>query len=663
MFLKLFEQGLEGGGHARDLGEAGEGGNPVDRMDPAIDFEKLFESRRFRVGLVENLQDGAQIRERGGQVGNEGFPEVGLKVGLGLGAARGLVENGEPAGARDGGGARERALYLKGASLWHQGDRAGAREHFFELLALPEAERRVFTLPAEFNLARSEEPEEARRHFATLRAQIDDGWEDVFGLAVASLGEEARLALEEGDDARAVALYATQASHGSPSGVLSLLFVARQLVSDEARLDRALGDPLVQRLIATYLWTRSVESWWSEGSPSHSASELLERLAGLPNVAGGDRLAAALFRAGRFEEAQRLVEREDSAIAHWVKAKLFLRRGQREAADRELERAAEGYPLSELWTFEYSPEYVPRQQIELERSIIALSHDDFDAAMRHAMAGCSWEDVAYLAERVLDVEALKRLVDVNPSPLDACAGLASSTWLATSQPMALRAILARRLLRVEREREALRYFEGETKALAEKYVVALEAARAERAPLVRAAHWYEAAKVAREHGMELLGFEGPPDLRWTGGNYFWAEPSLDGGQSTEEARRCVASAPKFPVRFHYREIASRLAEQAASAVSPRSQAFTALLCKAASYVKWGDPAREAELWRRAVNEGPLLKEPMNFGSECPEPRFVPPPEHHRPFHVRKRSLALGGLAVLGLVAVGVLVARRRARRP
>lgn len=126
--------------------------------------------------------------------------------------------------------------------------------------------------------------------------------------------------------------------------------------------------------------------------------------------------------------------------------------------------------------------------------------------------------MAYLAERVLDVEALKRLVDANPSPLDACAGLASSTWLSTSQPVALRALLARRLLRAEREREALRYFEGETRALAEKYVVALEAARAERAPLVRAAHWYEAAKVAREHGMELLGFEGPPGLRWTGGN-------------------------------------------------------------------------------------------------------------------------------------------------
>jgi tetratricopeptide (TPR) repeat protein len=480
-------------------------------------------------------------------------------------------------------------------------------------------------------------------------------------LAVASLGEEAKLALAEGDDARAATLYAKQASHGSVSGSQSLLFLARQLVSDQGRLDGALGDPVVQRLIATYLWTRSAESWWTEGSPSQSASELLERLSGLPSLAGADRLAAALFRAGRFEDAQRLVEKEDSAIAHWVKAKLLVRQGKREAADRELERAAEGYPLSELWTFDYSSDFLPRQQVELERSILALAHDDFDGAMQHALAGCGWEDVAYLAERVLDVDTLLRLVDANASKPDVCANVDVHIWPPVKRPVALRALLARRLMRVGRGREALRYFEAEPRKLAEQYVTALEAATAERAPLVRAAHLYRAAHLARRDGMEVLGFEGAPDFHWTGGSFALVQAPLDGGQSPEEVRRCVGSAPKFPVRFHYRAVASRLAEQAANEVSPRSQAFTALLCKAAKYVRWEEPERVRALWHRAVKEGPLLKEAMVFGVECPEPRFVPPPERHRPFHVRKRWLGLLGVAVVA--AAGLVVARRRARRP
>lgn len=615
------------------------------------DFPFEFLSRRDET--LAQLPDGLFMLEAGRLVSPPTHPFT-------------VAELEEPAQSFEGASEEAVALYRSGARLWSRRDAQEPMRDFFEkLLALPEAERRPLTLPAEYSLAENSEPAEARQRFARVRELAAQGWLDPRGLAVASLGEEARLARDAGDDTRAIALYAEQASHGSQRGAVSLLFVARDLIAHEARLDRALVDPLAQRLISTYLWTRSQEDWWSERAEGPTSVQVLERLMKVPHVAGADRLAAALFRAGRFEDAARMVEKEETPIAHWVKAKLLLRRGQREAADRELEQAAAGYPLAESWSVAYQPDFRPRQQVELERTILALSRDDFEGALRHAETSCSWEDVAYLAERVLDLESLKKHVDgpaPDPSPCAAYKGAdevdTDNSWKVVDQHRGLRRVLARRLLREGRGAEALGYFEPALRAEAERYLKAL-AQPGEG--LARAQALYVASTIARDKGMELLGYEGAPDFNWTEGSYApRAEFQADAGLSDEEWRRYQASGPTHAMRFHYRAVASHLAEQAADLVSPRSQAFTALLCKAAVYVNSRDDERVAQLWRRAVKEGPLLSEPMVFAQECPTPRFEPPPSPKRqPLHLRKRTLVFGGAAGLGVVALIVGLRRRK----
>lgn len=578
-----------------------------------------------------------------------------------------VVEHDAFAASGDGAGPREQALYEKGAPLWHEYKRDASRPPFEKLLALPERERKAYTLPALYSLAESSEPTEAHRHFEQLRALVEAGWADPLGLAAASLGEEAKLALTAGDDARAITLYARQAAHGSENGATSLLFVARQLLTDEARLKKALAEPMVQRLMATYLWTRSTEWWWENNGHAEAQAPamntVLAHLLALPHVAGGDRLAAALFRAGRFEEAARLVEPEQSPIAHWVKAKLLLRRGERVKADQELEAAAAGYPLSERWTQDFDLDFRPRQQIEMERTIIALGRDDFDGAMRHAEASCSWEDVAYLVERVLDVETAKRLLSAPAPTVNPCKELeplqqqdSNDAYAVVNQREKLKVVLARRLLREGKGRDALPWFDDTLRPDAEKYLAALSD---EGTGLTRAQHLYEAAQLARHKGMELLGYEGTPDYASFEGMY---DPGLeldhDAGVSDEEWRRYTASGPRYPMRFQYRAQASRLAELAANQVDHRSQAFTALLCKAAAWVGSGDQARVEALWKRSVKEGPYLQEPIIFAEQCPEPRFVPPPVKVKPFHVRIRWIVLGG-GVLALGALGLVLARRR----
>ncbi len=587
-----------------------------------------------------------------------------------------VVEYGEPQDAREGGGARERELYLEGAAFWHQNHRDLAASRFRTLLQLPEAQRKRFTIPAEFMLARATSNDElAASHYEKARAAAEAGFDDALGLALASLGEEARLALWRRNDARAVELYALQAAHGSRQGRASLLFVARLLVADQDRLAAALVSPVVQRLMAAYVWSRGAEAWWADDPKLPSPETVLARLAELPSVSSGDLLAAALYRAGRYEDAEHFARGSNTAVAHWVLAKLALRAGRPADADAQLAEAAQRVNIDEDWgSF---TDYRPRQQIEVERAILALGRDQFDEALLHLQASCSWQDIAWVAERVVDVDSLKRAVDAQPAK-DPCrlrlrpggdepepladGGRADDAlddgtgFWGTNQPQALRRLLARRLLRQGRGPEAFNYFDSATRPHAEAYVAALEAGRHAGNHFERARQLMTAAELAAHHGFEMLSTEVTPDYRWTGGDYdpFHEEwgggvDVRDAGLSAEEQRRFAQSAPADPHRFHYRHLASHLAEEAANQVDPRSQAFTALLCRAAKFVADRDDARVRHLWRRSVKEGPLLSEPMVFARDCPEPRYVDPKVTPKPFHLRKRWLALGAL---GLRAAG-----------
>jgi hypothetical protein len=377
----------------------------------------------------------------------------------------------EPERARTGGGAQEAELYQAGAQAFRAGGTAQARARFLEVLELPEQERRRFGPFAAYMLGRmAQSIEEAQRYFNEVRELVRKGSEDPLGLAVASFGEEGQALLREGEDVEAVRRYALQAAHGSQSGAISLLWVARALARDEERLRRALAHPLGQRLLTTYAWTRGRDSWWSGEEERHPLPGLLERLAAVPNLAGADRLAAAAWSAGRFDLAERF------------------------------------------------------------------------------------------------------------------AGKVSPDW-----------------------------------------------------------GWVDA-----DYGLGHEESKGNKELT-----------------TQEESQRCAAHTPPHSVRFHYRSTAADLAEEAAALVPPRSQAYAALLCKAARFSSRSDPERTARLWKTYVQKGALLHEQWVFGQQCPEPDFArlklkqearPPPQKHW----RRRTLAAAaGVVLLPLVAGGFLLLRRR----
>lgn len=586
-----------------------------------------------------------------------------------------VVVDAEPDGVRDRGGPQERSLYQQGADAFHRDDHPAAIRSFTALLALPADERRHRSTWAMFMLGRMGDV----KAFARVRALVDDGFFDDLGLAVASLGEEARVLREAGRDADAVTLYARQARLGADHS--SLLIVARDLVDDDGpRRRKALRSPVVQRLLASFAMNRGDENPAQIGV-------VLNELAAIKGVSFPDRVAAAAWRLGRFDVASRLVRAEpDTPLSLWVQAKLALRAGQAQDAALLLARASRAFPahaggridVDEGWA---GPQPGQREQVLGDEAVLALLRQDYAFALERLLtAGVYWQDAAHVAERVLTVDELMAFVTAHPalsSPENPHGG--DDTWT-------LRHLLARRLVRAGRLQEARLLFDDhDDKPVLEAIdaLIGLEVGHDRHGAgssdhpssidVDAAQRLQHASLLVRRHGLQLLATELGPDYAiWDGEYQTPFEDSLP--LPDDEQRRVTQSAPRPDTRFHYRQVSASMLQDAASHVPPRSQAYAALLCEAA-WAARGDRDEVQRLWHRYVDHGAVVDFTGAFGASdnaCPAADF----DGARTFearqlersHPRRRApsrwmITLALLGIVGIVAGVVAIVRPRSPPP
>jgi hypothetical protein len=462
---------------------------------------------------------------------------------------------------------------------------------------------------------------------------------------------------------------------------------------------------------------------------------------GIDHVAGADRLAALAYRVGRYDFASALVARERSALASWVSAKLALRRGDTAAAVQAYAQASKGFPVTDS-----SVEPAGAQLIKGEQAVLTLSRGQyvealgylFDVASRRDNAGVNDDsvsdvaydsDMAYIAERVLTTDELKHFVDsrvpASALPPTPSPDAGADAYYALHQTTAdtLRYLLARRLVRDGRIDEALPYFPadddprysafswegGQTtrkplqlRKLARDYAAALDEAQHAWTRTNRARGWFDAATLAKQSGMELMGYEQGPDFNDIDGAFAGgsgrsgvisarvdrasdagaaraaavpdtpaarAEVDLAGPFVTaDEKHRYAASESKPLTRFHYREIAADYIVKAADGLPPRSQAFAAVLCRGTDWMHNDDPARARGFYQRYVKEGAYVDFGGPFGTRCPEPDFRAAATFtytqvwqnvKRDAGRNKKRVALIGLLIAaGVIGVGVWRYRR-----
>ncbi|HEY2107731.1 MAG TPA: hypothetical protein VGH29_18170 [Candidatus Binataceae bacterium] len=633
-------------------------------------------------------------------------------------------------------------LYLAGAIDFKRGKFAPALNRFQAVLLLPEAQRRARATWSAYMLGRSYaaqgDTEQAVQAFQLTRSLVVQGAPDPLGLALASYGEEARVYLRRAksclngnqvppaataqyssDIARAVALYARQAAHASVSGVWSLRIVANDLLSTDTRVRACVSDPMVQRLLVAYVLANfndspAWRSYWTEPEPSQPSSpapifiSLVDAIQarGLDHPAGADRLAAAAYRIGRYDLARQLADQASGPLAAWIKAKLALQKGDLSTAAAFYAEASRAFPP----LHDRAPVLDEANEALLlgEQGVLTLARGEYVEALAqlYPMAETYCGDVAYIAERVLTVDELKRFVDAGfaaATPTPGPQGQSRLTgspqpdveppienWLVQDPSKSLRNLLARRLVREGRYREAMDYFEEESsppgssdhkmvRKQVELYALALHDTAHRWGAVARARAWYQAALLARGSGMEMMGYEGPPDYFATGGAFDWGLGQLKLGHDfvTEDERaRFTASVAQPDLRFHYRYVAVAQASRAADLLPPRSQAFAAVLCHATGWMistrgaeyRSGaeDKARSSELVRqlyhRYLTQGPYVPWATHFGNRCPDPDFDSAAIFYRTqwikkaHHLGRHYQLLIGMALL-LGALGLVIRR------
>ncbi len=559
----------------------------------------------------------------------------------------------------------EFADYFEGALAWHDPalvTKDHARSAWERLLGRPATERRFKSTWAAFMLGKSWEntdPEKALGYFKQVRELARKGFVDSLGLAVASLGLEGRVYLRQTNYARAIELYLEQFATGDSGAAASLRFVAAQaLKSDPATLEALARDARAQRVLTAYLVSEPLsdpgEAEGADRSLNHARRWLAAvESAGIRDLDSAEKLALAAYRVNQMDLAQRWIKRAPNApVAQWLEAKLLLRAGKLDQAARLLARVAPLFPV-EARTNEvprvalkdalYVPEgslssgCVPvERQVLGELGALRLARREYAKALDALLNAGFWMDAAYVAERVLTVDELKKYVDSH-WPAVSANQVAEETEQYGEQEISparlreqIRYLLARRLARAFRSHEARQYYPAQWLAQFDEFVRVLGAAWDESLPSdQRARAFFAAAWITRTNGMELIGTEVEPDWHIHQGDFeegVWLRDRLEPPAasvvlaSADELSRAAQHVPEPPARFHYRYQAAALAWEAARLMPDNSDETARVLWTAGTWLKNRDPKTADFFYKALVRRNRKTA----LGAEADRRRWFPP---------------------------------------
>ncbi|HEX5220173.1 MAG TPA: hypothetical protein VFZ59_11450 [Verrucomicrobiae bacterium] len=510
-----------------------------------------------------------------------------------------------------------------------------ARNAWERLLARPATDRQYKSVWAAFMLGKSwEETDDAKavEYFQRTRDLAKRGFADSIGLAAAALGREARAELRRRNFERAIALYLEQYAAGDSSAAQSLQVAAQgALEGDHDQLEALARTESARGIITAYLISSTAATSMDDDAALRPARAWLDVMesAGVNDVTSAEQLALMAYQRGEFAIAERWLKRaKGSPVGYWLQAKLCLRAGKVAPAAALLTRAtsllpvqSEGAPtkatefadsLLAMRNRRWSENNSARQAILGELGVLRLSRGEFEQALDALLRSGFWEDAAYVAERVLTLDELKRYVDSNWPSVNPEASGTDTEVKTLSQKLNtdIRYLLARRLTRESRGKEAREYFPLEWQSRLDGLVSALNDGWNETLPAgQRAKSLFAAACVARTNGMELLGTELAPDWFVRGGDFDFGltlrdretnEPAMTVNVATDvELNRARQHGADPEVRFHYRYQAALLAWEAAKLLPDNSAETARVLCVGGTWLKTRDP-ETADLFYKSL---------------------------------------------------------------
>lgn len=555
---------------------------------------------------------------------------------------------------------RDIADYWKAASAWRGGDLAAARAAWQAILDLPESERRHRAVWAAWMLAKTS-PDQATAvpFYQKSVALADGGCCDALGLSSLAMGW---LAMVETDPVAKLKGYFEAACSGNEDMLVSLRQQLPVFLDDEAAMERAAADPLA-REVATALSFVMHQDPELPAKPDADAKdtwlELLEKHPSGMTSPSAAKAAWMCYGRADFDAARRwlTLAPQDLGEVLWLKAKLALRDGKLDEAARLFAKAAPFYQftpgeqppepmLDETCWYEHATRRDwARGQFQADRAIVHIGRGEFLRAMDFLTKASYNADAAYLAERVLTTDELVAWVKRNrPAPKanpsrdvfmvgpDGKPRCPEDAW----QDDPLRYLLARRLAREFRFREAAEFMPHALSRIFDHYVRLHRAARDDSWPReTKAVILWDLAFLRRHMGMEFFGYEGAPDnTNWDGNfpgldylsrrshadgwHFSWGddEPSIKSpGEpqdiavppiSREEIKRLAPHLAAKEPRFHYRYDAAEIAWRAAKLLPDNDPRTLFILHEAGRWLANRDPQAADRFYQEIISRCPGL---------------------------------------------------------
>lgn len=614
--------------------------------------------------------------------------------------------------------------YSLGAMAFDAKEYDKASDYFKKVIALPESERAGRSLWALYSLSRIELIKsksandnshfvQANAYLQQLQAEVTQGAADPLRLSLAGLGEQAYILLHQGQAQievtreeyeppkidvalnpatldKIIELYATQSAEGDSSGYDSLLMLSRTLMAKNLlELKPLLQQPSVQQLLIAY-WQSSANDFAFDGQLTEMGQQVAKILTIFPTdglmLSQGDKLAAIYYQLGDYASAERLIAlAKPSGLTWWLTAKLMMQKGDQAQAAKAYAEAVRHFPTdmnaatattsqqdAQQQAIEADAEQATYCRIRAEQGVLSLERGEYVDALNQLFASGDeyWQDIAYVAERVLTAAELKLFIDEHV-PVMNFEYPKDSDWYDSVEPLnnRLRYLLGRRLLREGAIAEAPAYFSNPTlNANVQEYGKALTTAKSSKGIESARAYW-TAAELARHQGMEILGFELAPDYSIYAGMFDLRDWYAADKLSDKEQQRISASQAIPDKRFHYRYQAAELASKAADLVPHNSQAYAALLCQATGWVLYRDDELAQRYYKKYVANGPFVPWAENFGTQCETPDFDRAVERGKAnqiaewnaiYHKLKKPVAVSVAIIAALL--GAYAWRRRKRK-
>jgi len=323
----------------------------------------------------------------------------------------------------------------------------------------------------------------------------------------------------------------------------SLYIVSRILTgSDQETVNNAMRDSLVRQVVLAWAVSKESTDYMLENEDEKERFgkilNAVEQISGDEDISTADKIAWIYYNSGDFENTIRWLElaEKDSPVTIWIEAKLLIMDGDIDSAIDKLKQL--------LPYFKDSDTDQVKKEIYSEIGVLALGREDYLFAFDMLIKGRYWEDIAYMAEKVLSADELEAYIGGHSKE---SLGYNNSDYGPGMSSIGdnLRYLLARRYMRMEMWQKAmeimpdaievLEYEDYECQNIIGKrydslvgikekmreYYDFLTAAENKDLPSpAMAKNYFDAAVIMREYGMEISGTELDPDWFYYGGSFY-----------------------------------------------------------------------------------------------------------------------------------------------